>query len=41
MPDSIADQRTGYHGPEITAVIFSVIGLAISGYSLLEGRHQG
>jgi hypothetical protein len=40
MSDTTERRRPEYNWPEITAVIFSVIAIAISGYSMLEGRWQ-
>jgi len=40
MTDSNGFASRGYNWPEITAVIFSLLAIAISGFSLLEGRWQ-
>ncbi len=40
MPKSEKDAGRPYRWPEVTAVLFSVTAIAISGYALLEGRWQ-
>lgn len=40
MSETEANPQPSYQWPEIMAIIFSVIAMVISGYSLLEGRWQ-